>query len=230
MLTCNPAIGTNGMIVGLVLSSWFAAPALAQRQDAAPIGRVQFDFPDAPPATVEVDLNEGMMMALSGIGQAAVGGVAEALLESEQGKGTPEITRSAEHLQAVNRMVSELTGTLHEVRVRVYDNLSDVAPETRSGMIQHYMNQLQGSSWDSIVRVNDRGSKVSVNVLRLEGSIRGILVVVSEQHELVLVNAVCDLSPERVKQVAHGATLIGMKFGLDKAIQQAMVQVERELH
>jgi hypothetical protein len=178
---------------------------------------------------VEVDLSEGMMLALSGIGQAALNGVAEAIVESDQENPAPEIAQSAEHLRAVNQMVSELTSAVHEVRVRVYDNLSDVAADTRAGMIRHYSEQLGNSSWDSIVRVNDHGSLVNVNVLRSEGAIRGIFVLVSEQDHLVMANIVCELTSERIKQVAHGATLIGMKFGLDKAIQQAMAEVERDL-
>ena len=59
--------------------------------------------------------------------------------------------------------------------------------------------------------------------------LRGIFVLVSEEDELVLANVVCELAPDRVRQVAHGATLICMKFGLDKAIQQAMLGIERDM-
>ncbi len=223
---------SNCLAATVMISSWNAEPALAQQTNDAQnqlVGRVPFDFPDAPPATVEVDLSEGMMLALSGIGQAALNGVAEALVESDQEHPAPEIAQSAQHLKAVNQMVTELTRAVHEVRVRVHDNLSDVAPETCAGMIRHYSDQLRDSSWDSIVRVNDHGSTVNVNVLRSEGAIRGIFVLVSDQNQLVMANVVCELTSERIKQVAHGATLIGMKFGLDKAIQQAMVELERDL-
>ena len=233
MLSRSSLVFTNCLAATVLISSWGVGPALAQQIDGSQekvVGRVPFDFPEAPPATVEVDLSEGMMLALSGIAQAPLTGVAEGLADSRHGNPAPEIAQSAEHLKAVNQMVTELTGAVHEVRVRVYDNLSDVAPEKRAAMIRHYQDQLRGSSWDSIVRVNDHGSKVNVNVLRSEDAIRGIFVLVSEENELVMANVVCELTSERIKQVAHGATLIGMKFGLEKAIQQAMIEIGRELH
>ncbi len=234
MLLCKKMICSGCLTAGILVSSWSAAPAQAQltsaSRDDAVAWRIDFDFPESPPATVEVDLNHGMMSAISGIGQAAVGGVVEGLLESEPGRSTPEVAKSAEHLQAVNQILSELTGVVHEVRVRVYDNLGDAAPELRGRMVDHYVNQLKGSSWDNVVRVHDHGSKVNVNVLRENEAIRGLFVIVSEQNQFIMANVVCDLTPERIKQVSHGATTIGMKFGLDRAIKQAMTEMERELH
>ena len=58
-----------------------------------------------------------MLMALTSIGQAAIGGAAEALLESAEGDTAPSAQQSAQHMKAVNQIVSQLGGVVQEVRV-----------------------------------------------------------------------------------------------------------------
>ena len=76
----------GSIAVALLVAAFVNLPAYAQvTSGGSDAGRVDFDFADAPPATVEVDLREGMLSAITGIGQAAVQGVAEALVESGAG-------------------------------------------------------------------------------------------------------------------------------------------------
>lgn len=187
---------------------------------AARVGRIEFDFADAPPATVEVDVSHGLLADFAGIGQAAIAGVTQALSESSA-SSDEAIQQSAEHLKAVNQIVSALTGVVHEVRVRVYDDLGE-NPSTRDAMVAHYQQKLEGTDWESIVRVSEDDSNVNVCAARGDGAVRGIFVIVTEDDELVMANIVCELTPEKVQHVTHQATTIGMKMGLEQAIRDMM--------
>jgi hypothetical protein len=215
-----------GLVLGAFVILTTIAPLTASAEpspsdQADVMGRVEFDFEGAPPATIEVDLSHGMLSDVAGIGQAAVGGVVEALIQSG-GSEDSSIQQSAEHLEAVNQILSTLSGVVHEVRVRVYENAVELAQPERASMISHYQQKLNGTDWDNVVRVREGEGSVVVCTLRSGGAIRGLFVMVSEHDDLVIANVVCELTPDKVKQVTNQATRIGMKFGLKKVIQDAM--------
>ncbi len=94
-------------------------------------------------------------------------------------------------------------------------------------MMEYYNQNLQ--DWDSVVRVYEHDSKVAVKVRRQADAIHGVFVIVADDHSVVVINAVCELTPERIKQVARGATMMGMNLGLEKAIQEAVHDLQQEL-
>jgi hypothetical protein len=59
-------------------------------------------------------------------------------------------------------------------------------------------------------------------VLRGENALRGVFIVAAKKHELVFLNAVCDVSPENVKKLTSAATTIGLENGLKQAIEMKM--------
>jgi hypothetical protein len=214
------------LVAGIAVTAVAAQPVRAQSSPSDQtkvIGRVEFDFEGAPAATVEVDLSHGMLADMAGIGQGAIGGVVEALIES--GGSEDSVQQSAEHLQAANQILSTLSGVVHEVRIRVYENVPESAQPARASMISHYQQKLHGTDWDNVVRVREGDGNVVVCALRANGAIRGLFVMVSEHDELVMANVVCELTPDKVKQVTNQATRIGMKFGLGKVIQDAMQEI-----
>ena len=226
------AVASNQACVVAALMLLLASTANARPENAGPpevVGRVEFDFPHAPPATVEVDLGEGMLLDISGIAQAAIGGIVEGLLESTQGQEQGAVRLSAKHLASAQRVVESIGGMVREVRVRVYENLPENATDLQMSMSTHYQQKIQGSDWDNLVRVNDGQSRVNVCVLRRDGAIRGLYVMASENDEFVLVNVVCNLSPSMVQQVTKLATQIGLEVGLEQALQEAMRDIGKEL-
>jgi hypothetical protein len=214
------------MLVVASTATASARPGSADRHDV--VGRVDFDFPNAPPATVEVDLGEGMLADITGIAQAAIGGVVEGLLESAQGREPGAVQLSAEHLASAQKVVESVSGVVREIRVRVYDNLPESAAAIRTSMTAHYRQKVHHSDWDHLVRVHDGDTNVNVCALRRDGAIRGLFVMVSEDDQLVLANIVCDLSPEMVKQVTKQATQIGLQVGLEQALQEAMREIGQD--
>ena len=198
------------------------APAGVYAGQVEKIGRVEFDFPNAPQANVEVDLKSGMLSALTDIANAAVEGVAEGLVESSEADAVRE---SVDHLNALKEILGVASHVIQEVRVRVYENLPDNG--IHAPMVKHYQKKLEGTSWENVIRVKEEGENVIVCVQQHESAIRGVFVMVSDGDELILANVVCELTPERVKQLAHQATKIGMKFGMEQAIEEAMREVSK---
>ena len=82
-------------------------------------GRIEFDFDGGPPASVEVDLKQGMLGAFTNIAQSAIEGVSEGLTKSG---GSPAIRESTVHLQSAKEVLGMVSQAIREVRVRVYED------------------------------------------------------------------------------------------------------------
>lgn len=192
---------------------------------AAPPGRIDFDSANLPPATVEVDITQGMFGDLSGIGDAAIAGVADALSNSAKaGEGGEDVQLAAKKLAAARELVQLASKVVEEARVRVYEGAGKESPD--ANVAKRFDAQLESGNWDKVVRVHDGDDHVQVALLRADGAIRGVFVIVADGDDLVLVNLVCDVSPERVKQLTSTATRIGLENGLGPMIEEHM----REMH
>ena len=124
--------GTIGAFSAIVFCSLAAAHAQPSDQRDGPAGRIDFSQADLPAATVEVDLSQGMFHDLFGIGDAAVAGVAETLLESSD-NGNAEGTRmAAQQLKAARQIMQLAADVVHEVRVRVYSDLPESGARTEN--------------------------------------------------------------------------------------------------
>jgi hypothetical protein len=217
--------GCFGAIAAIVFCSVTAANAQESDERRGPAGRIDFSQADLPPATVEVDLSQGMFHDLFGIGDAAVAGMAETLLQSSE-NGESEGTRMAAQQLAAARQIMQLAAeVVREVRVRVYSDLpeSSARPEA---ITSKFDEQLRDGDWDNVVRVREDDNTVRVSLLRENGAVRGIFVIVAERSELVLANVVCDVSPENAKKLTAAAARIGLENGLAQMIEAKM----REMH
>lgn len=206
--------GCPATAIALVMYS--AVAAQAQHASASPteaIGRIDFAGANLPPATVEVELGPGMIGDLLGLGKAAIGGVAQTLVESPQGSETTKL--AAEQLAAVQEIVQISSEVVQEVRVRVYEN----GP---TDLGSKFTEQLKSSNWNTIVRVHDGDDNVQLSLVRKDGAVRGAFVVAADGDDLVLVNVVCNVSPEKVKTLTAKAVQIGLDNGLQQVIEQKL--------
>jgi hypothetical protein len=191
-------------------------------------GRIDFEAADLPPATVEVDLSQGMFNDLFGIGDAAVAGVAETLRQSAERNGGEGTRMAAEQLAAAQQIIELASEVVREVRVRVYDQRpeGEVSPQE---LAAKFDAQLREGNWDNAVVVRDNNASVRVSVLRGEGTVRGFFIVAGENNDLVLANVVCDISPENVKKLTSAATKIGLENGLAQVLEEQMRQMKHRL-
>ena len=223
--------GSVGAVAAVVL---YVATAQAQSVDSksesprgAVTGRIDFDDADLPAATVEVDLSQEMFGDLFGLGDAAVAGVAETLLESAgaENKGTK---LAAEQLEAARQILQLARSVVREVRIRVYEDLPEESGQAAS-IIGRFDGQLSAANWESLVRVRKDDESARISLIRSDGAVRGVFIVAANGDQLVLANAVCDISPENVKKLTSAATKIGLENGLQQAIESKMQHMKHRL-
>jgi hypothetical protein len=198
----------------LLLST--AAGAHAAEGDAsgdANLGRIDFERANLPPANVEVDLSQGTFANLFGIGEAAVAGVAEALTGSGGDGDRAEVNRmAAEQLNAVRQIISLSSKVIREVRVRAYEDLAE-------DLSSRFDGPLREGQWEKVAVVREDNESARIYVKRDGDAVRGIFVMAGGNDGQILVNVVCDLSPENIKQLTSTATKIGLENGLDQSLQ-----------
>ncbi|MEM8945546.1 MAG: DUF4252 domain-containing protein [Planctomycetota bacterium] len=206
--------GCPATAIALVMYSAVAASAQsADVTQASTVGRLDFAKANLPPATVEIELGPGMIGDLLGLGKAAIGGVAQTLVESPNGTDTTKL--AAEQLAAVQEIVQISSEVVKEVRVRVYE-------EGPTDLDAKFADQLQSSNWNTIVKVHDGNDNVAISLVRQDGAVKGAFVVAADGDDLVLVNVVCDISPENVKTLTAKATQIGLDNGLQRVLEQKL--------
>lgn len=221
--------GSAGAVAAVLFCFIAAAPAQesnTERSDAS--GRIDFEAADLPPATVEVDLSQGMFNDLFGIGDAAVEGVAESLRQSAERNGGEGTRMAAEQLAAARQILQLASEVVREVRVRVYDQRPEGEASPQE-LAAKFDAQLREGNWDNVVVVREDNSSVRVSVLRGEGTVRGFFIVAGENNDLVLANVVCDISPENVKKLTSAAAKIGLENGLQQILEVQMRQMKHRL-
>ena len=187
-------------------------------------GRVEFDHPGGATPAVEVDLPAGLFGDIIGLGDAAISGVAEALLKAPTAdEGTKaDVKIATDQLAAIRTIIGSVQGAVGEVRLRVYKNAEGL---DAGAIAEHYSAKLNGSAWNKIVHVRDGDKCATVFLMRQNGAIRGAFVVATEGRELVLANVLCDISPERVKQITQQATSMGLELGGDEALREIVEEM-----
>lgn len=215
-------------VAAAVLYVAVGAHSLSAATDDKPAnGRIDFEVADLPAATVEVDLTNEMFGDLFGLGDAAIAGVAETLLQSAEPSPGAEGTRlAAEQLAAARQIIQLAREVVQEVRVRAYRNLPEehVKAET---LAAHFDQQLRGQNWDNVVRVRDEQQSVRISLLRDNGAVRGIFIVAGHGREAVLANLVCDISPANIKKLTSAAAKIGLENGLAPVLEMKMRELNR---
>lgn len=221
--------GSFGAFAALAFYVMTAAQAQEiEVEQSGTSGRIDFEAADLPPATVEVDLSQGMFNDLFGIGDAAVAGVAETLRQSAERNGGEGTRMAAEQLAAARQIIELASNVVHEVRVRVYDGMREGDVNAQQ-LAAKFDAQLRESNWDNVVVVRDNDASVRVSVLRGEGTVRGFFIVAGENDELVLANVVCDISPENVKKLTAAAAKIGLENGLQQVLEVQMREIKHRL-
>ncbi len=205
----------------------YVGVAAAYAQQATPassgeLGRIEFGQPSSAKKYVEVELSPAMFADLFGIGDAALSGVADALQNSPQAKeGSQAIQLAAQKALAGRELIAIAKSTVQSIRFRAYDDLENPAQE-QATIAAHFSQQLQAGNWENAVRAQDGDKSVQVSAIHADGSIRGLFIIAAERNKLVLVNVICDISPENAKRLAEAAVKSGLEAGLDKQIEAAM--------
>ncbi len=196
--------------------------------DSSTAGRVAFDIPDVPPATVEIDLGKGLIRHAVGLGDAAVAGFLEGLTSSPDSQSSENVQFLAQQLTSARELGDVVSEVVQEIHVRVWDNLP-AESQLAERAVAHFDTTLVGAGWEPALRVQERNNLVRAYVHRQGESISGVLFIAGEGNDVVLANVIGDLSPEKVHKLTSTATEIAVTLGLDKEINRAVEQLKREM-
>ncbi len=211
--------GGAAMVAVLLLGATASyAQATASAGDGS-TGRIDFAAADLPPANVEVDLTPETFGGLFGLSEAAISGIAESLSQTGDPNEATEI--AAEKLAAAQKILLLAKEVVREVHVRVYKEFSEETDKSVN-LAARFDEQLRTDDWNNVVKVRDGNESVRVSLLQKGDAIRGLFVVAAEGNEVVVVNVMCDASPENVKKLAAAATKIGLENGLQQLLEQKM--------
>ncbi len=202
--------------VGLLLTVSKAEVAVSQ--PAAVCGNVDFDFPDAPPASMELDVSQGMFHDLFGIGEAAVAGVVEGLAHSTAANADDdEAKATAEGLAAAQQVVQLIGKFVQGARFNGYELSSDKAEDAKK-IDSYYTKKLRAQNWQTIFRMRDGDETYAVSALRSDGAIKGLFVFACDGDDVYLLNLVCDISPDNVKNLTTAAAQMGLKVSASQSL------------
>jgi hypothetical protein len=208
------AVRRAGMIAAMAGLMFYTAIAQAKPPESgdAAIGRIDFDGANLPPANVEVDLSQGMFGNLFGIGDAAVAGVSETLMKSTKGEHADAMHMAADQLAAVRQIIGLSGKVVREVRVRAYEKMQE-------DLSSRFDKQLRNGEWEKVVVLRKGDENARVFIISRNDSIRGAFVMAGGHDGQVLVNVVCDISPDNVKSLTSAATKIGLDNNLEQMIE-----------
>ena len=96
--------------------------------------------------------------------------------------------------------VSEFLAKLEAVKVRIYDKAA-LAEEEAGKVLKFYEEQLKKGKWEILARVRDKDSKVCVYSLTRGDIVSGIVVLVQETDELVVVNLAGEVDVTKLSQI-----------------------------
>lgn len=187
---------------------------------------IPFDHPDADAPNLEVNVSGPILDDLFGLGAAALEGVAEGLLQADA--DSPTNKTAAAQVGAIREMVGLVRGAVDEARVRIYSDRESVP--SASEIAQHYSAKLAPAGWEPVVRMKSDRESIAVLLQRTDGALRGLFVVVGDGSELVLVNAACDISPERLKHLTKRATVLALEMGAAEELHRAMAHLQKGPH
>jgi len=193
-------------------------------------GEVSLDLPNAPPATVEIDLSRGLIRHALSLGDAAIAGFLDGLKTEASSQTADSAKFIAGQLTSARELSDIASEAIHEVHVRVWDSLPNEGQVVERAL-EHFDTELEGTNWEQVLSVRDKNDSVRVFVQRdsQAESIRGVFVIVGDGNDLVLANATGDLSPDKVQRFVSSATKVAMKLGLDKELNKVVGELKREM-
>src|SRR5688572_24776280 len=165
-------LAADVLVVAAMLGTFASAYAQADEPTpTAPVGRLNFEAADLPEANVEVDLSQEMFRDLFGIGDAAVAGISEALLDVPQHGVTAKATQIAAQQAEALRQIIQLAGNVvREVHVRVYEDL----PADVNAIHKSFEKQLRAGKWETLARVRKNDEAARVAAIRDAGAVKGV--------------------------------------------------------
>lgn len=107
---------------------------------------------------------------------------------------------AAKIIQKEEPEASEFLAKLEAVKVRIYDEAA-LGERSFDEVLKFYKDQLKKEKWEVLASVREKDSKVSVYSLTKGDIISGLVVLVQEPEELVVVNLAGEVDVTKLSQI-----------------------------
>jgi hypothetical protein len=204
----------------VVLAATCARAEEVKKTDAAPTGKVEFDCPGLPEASMELNLSRGMFKDLAGIGDAAIVGVFKGLAKATE--TPPEEITECGHMKAIHELLEMTGGLVQGVHVWVYEDESKFPIKDA---VAHYGKKLKSQNWETVLKVRADDEFHMLTVLRSEGAIKGVFLLTHDDSTTVLANILCDISPDRIEKLTAAAAATGIQLDFDETTHKSMLNL-----
>lgn len=105
---------------------------------------------------------------------------------------------------------SELLAKLEAMKVRIYDKAA-LGGRSSDEVLKFYEDQLKEDKWEVLARVKEKDSKVGVYVLADGDIVSGLVVLVGEPEQLIVVNLAGEIDITKLSQIDK---ITGVDLGL----------------
>jgi len=112
---------------------------------------------------------------------------------------------------------SEFLASLKALRVRIYDQAA-LGGKSFDEVLEFYKKQMQKPKWEVLARVKEKESAVGVYALTKGDVISGLVVIVGNSKECVIVNLAGDIDVTKLAKISEAAgNILGLpKINLDE--------------
>ena len=96
---------------------------------------------------------------------------------------------------------AEFLASLKSVKVRIY-NKSSFGDRSPDEVLEFYKEQLKGENWEVLARVKEQNSNVSVYSLINEEMVSGLVVLIRNINEAIIVNLVGEIDLTKLSEIS----------------------------
>lgn len=188
---------------------------------ALPAARAADSALELPKPKVSINVSSSLLGSFFGVTDAALEGVVTAMRGH---KGSSDaVPMTAEQLSAVKTVVSLAQDALQGVRIQVYEGAD---PALFTGLSERHEASLDSNAgWEQVIAVDEDNERVRIALRNTDGAIRNARILAVNGSETVVVDADCDVSPERAREMAEAVTKIALDLGLEKQLEKAIQEI-----
>ena len=143
----------------------------------------------------------------------------ESALRSELLTSRQEVKSLRERIAVLETGTKVSAEAYRQVKDQLAELIAPAKPQPRFGSA-YRMPIIYAGNKDAASMVEETfDESVELSLVRHDGAIRGAFVIATEGDDMVLVNVVCNVSPDTVKALTAKAAQIGLDHGLKQVIE-----------
>lgn len=202
-------------LLGAAVATLLSSPVQSAEGDGA-----------LPKPKVSISVSSALIGSAFGMTDAALEGIVAALREHSTDSEAVPLT--ADQLTAVKSVVGLTKDAVSGVRVRVYADVDAAGFGALSA--EHDARVGSEPGWEPLLDAEDGEKRVRIALRSEANAVRGARVLAVDGKETVVVEADCDVSPERAREIAHSVTKVALDLGLEAELEKAVREMREKVN